>query len=323
MKKTITLILVLLAAINVSCQEDVVQERLITIEERIMQNLCNTVNEGEPCNMPPEWSGKLKGMCCDGKCRIRQESCEDTTSRFSIIPFLLTNTCRDTENGERCALPPLAEKYGLWGTCCERKCECFKNSCYYEDETENKNPQEMPAFNDDLEKAELEIVDIQIYPEDLSHTLQIEHVELNIQNIGNVDAKDIFWVTLNKGDDSTPLTYEINERLPRESNTIIAFENITYKEQGVYLLSALVDKHPQSIKDNQIDEIDENNNKISWRIIIGDAIDEETQDKESLCGNNACDRNEENTCPEDCADSSDTENPPYHLILIPLPVFLN
>ncbi len=295
---------------------------------------CKDAGTGDRCDIPDELSEKynLWGICCYNKCNYWEEECsggyepdyrKDEIGYDEKIPseeeiekglkVLAIFSCVGVKDDEPCQIDDrhLTEEFNLFGVCCLGKCHFRSTECT--PETNETTP-------------DLVIIGMEIYPGDLSNTLQIKEVKITIQNQGKTATTNRFWIELLKDYESAPTTKEIKNTLDAGEDIIISFYDLqAYKEPGEYILTATIDSNPSSLKDNLIKETDETNNKATLRIFIGGTIKTGTQPKENtdtppLCGDGHCEEDEKKTCPTDCDTQEDEskESPLPALIILAL-----
>lgn len=228
---------------------------------------CDDRGTGEKCEIAEETAKKynLYGTCCDGKCRYWTDTCgtdiyEGTSPPTQEqIESMAEAVCIGIGEGGTCNIPAEAkDKLDLYGVCCQGRCEWKKATC----------PQ----------KPDLAIKEIRIQPEDPGKTLKLEKVDVIIQNDGGAPTESYFWVQLDKGDGSSAINQEVRTYLKADERTVVSFTDVSaYKEPRKYVLSAAADSSPNSVRNDLIAESDEDNNKGTWEIYIGERIDQDNR----------------------------------------------
>lgn len=245
---------------------------------------CMNRRQGDECDLPQDIIRKYPnapGVCCDGQCVYSEEQCDSgygsyggvddgppSPEEFEKILELLTSiSCVGMGDGEPCQMPddpnsPMKE-LNLFGVCCSGKCRWRSTEC----------PPKV-----DEKKPDLVIVGMDIHPENPGVNTPIENATITIKNQGNAKTTDYFWVEFMKEDDSPPINRQIKKYLNAGEDITLSFQEIPpYQRPGKYTLTAVVDSSLNSLRNNLIDESDEDNNKVTWEIFV-----EKTPAKETL-----------------------------------------
>ncbi|MBN2014857.1 MAG: hypothetical protein JW778_06720 [Candidatus Altiarchaeota archaeon] len=278
---------------------------------------CMDKKHGEECELPEEIGRvyDLWGVCCNSQCVYWETQCDDSYQSVWVvdetpkegdyvkkggegppspedirksIDYYIIASCIAIKDGEPCSQEVkgrdsrgvehnIAQEFNLYGVCCSEKCQLKSTEC--PEETEDTKP-------------DLVIIGMDIHPEDLSKTLQVDNVTITIKNQGAAPTGKSFWIEFMKGDDSSPITKEVPSLGAGEDATVVLDEIPTYQHRSRYRMEALIDLNPNSVKSNLVDESDETNNKATVEVFVGEDM--------AVCGDGVCDEGEEKTCQRDC-----------------------
>jgi hypothetical protein len=240
---------------------------------------CMDKKQGEECDIPRVVKDKypdFHGVCCNNQCLYLEEQCgeviydkgynekdEGPPSQEELeemLEFFTYVTCIGIEDGKSCQMSddpnsPLKE-LNLFGVCCSGKCHWRSSEC--------------PGINDT--KPDLVIIGMEMYPENVTTNIPIDNLTITIRNQGGVKTTDPFWIEIIKGDESAPITQGIDEDLNAgETVSVSIGGSLAYQNPDEYILKVIIDSHPSSVKNNLIDESDEENNEETWTIFVAES----------------------------------------------------